>query len=118
MAHERLLIATGKALALVAIAIWSLGPIVAMVVSSLRPAREIFDPAASYFFWPSFDSYRALWANWGDFFAGLSNSLIVTLCATTLAVATSALAGYAYSRYRSRTATASVFALIFLRLIP
>ena len=118
MAPERLLIAAGKTLALVAVAIWSLGPIAAMVIASFRPVREIFDVAAPIFFSPSLDSYRALWANWGDFFAGLSNSLIVTLCSTALAVVTSALAGYAYSRYRSRTATASAFGLIFLRLIP
>ena len=118
MAHERLLIAAGKTLAIVAVGVWSLGPIVAMAVASFRPVREIFDPAASYFFSPSLDSYRTLWADWGDFFAGLSNSLIVTLCSTALAVVTSALAGYAYSRYRSRSATASAFGLIFLRLIP
>lgn len=116
--HERLLIAVGKTLALIAVGLWSLGPIVAMAIASLRPAREIFDPAAPYFFAPSLDGYRALWADWGDFFAGLSNSLIVTLCATVLAVGASALAGYAYSRYRSAAATASVFSLIFLRLIP
>ena len=118
MAHERLLIAAGKTLAIAAVAIWSLGPIVAMVIASFRPVREIFDVAAPILFTPSLASYRALWADWGDFFAGLSNSLIVTLFATALAVVTSALAGYAYSRYRSRTATASAFGLIFLRLIP
>ena len=118
MAHERLLIGVGKTLALAAVGFWSLGPILAMVIASLRPVREIFDPAASYFFTPSLDSYRTLWVDWGDIFAGLSNSLIVTLFATVLAVAASALAGYAYSRYRSRAATASVFSLIFLRLIP
>ena len=60
----------------------------------------------------------ALWARWGDFFAGLTNSLIVTTGATILAVAVSTFAGFGYSRWRSRFLAGSVFAMIALRLLP
>jgi multiple sugar transport system permease protein len=110
--------AVGKALALALVVLWSIGPIAMMAIASFRPEREIFDVAAPVLFWPTLDSYRMLWAKWGDFFAGLGNTVIVTAFATLLAVVASALAGYAYSRYRSSAMTASAFALIFLRLIP
>jgi multiple sugar transport system permease protein len=97
---------------------WSIGPIALMVLASLRTPREIFDAAAPMLFTPTLDSYRALFRQWPDFMAGMGNSLVVTACATALAVLASALAGYAYSRYRSRTMTASAFGLVFLRLIP
>ncbi len=108
----------GRALALTAIIVWSLGPILVMVRASFRTPREIFDAAAPFWFSPTIDSYRKLLKDWPDFFSGLSNSLIVTVFATLLAVLASALAGYAYSRYRSRGMTLSAFGLIFLRLIP
>jgi multiple sugar transport system permease protein len=108
----------GKAIALLAILGWSLGPIVVLVLASLRPAREIFDAGAGWTFSPTLESYRTLIAQWPDFFSGLRNSLIVTVLATLLAVITSALAGYAHSRHRGRAMTASAFGLVLLRLIP
>ncbi|MGE0801780.1 MAG: carbohydrate ABC transporter permease [Lautropia sp.] len=115
---DPLLLRLGKAVALALIVGWSIGPILLMLLASLRPPREIFDPAAPPWFTPSLDSYRALFRQWPDFFAGMANSLIVTMFATLLAVLASALAGYAYSRYRSRAMTLSAFGLVFLRLIP
>ena len=108
----------GRGLALAAVIVWSLAPILVMVRASFRTAREIFDTAAPFWFTPTLDSYRKLLKDWPDFFSGLGNSLIVTVFATLLAVLASALAGYAYSRYRSRGMTISAFGLIFLRLIP
>jgi multiple sugar transport system permease protein len=105
--------------AVVALAVlWSVGPIALMVLASLRPPREIFDPSAGTLFTPSLDSYRALIAQWPDFFAGMANSGIVTVFATAVAVLASALAGYAYSRLRTRAMALSALGLVFLRLIP
>ena len=105
--------------AVIALAIaWSIGPIVLMILASLRPPREIFDPAAAMLFTPSLESYRALFRQWPDYFAGVVNSGIVTIFATALAVLASALAGYAYSRLRTRAMAMSAFGLVFLRLIP
>jgi multiple sugar transport system permease protein len=113
-----LAVLAGKALALALLVAWSIAPIALMVSASLRPPREIFDPAAPLLFAPTLDSYRALFRQWPDFLAGIGNSLIVTGFATALAVLASALAGYAYSRYRSPAMTTSAFGLVFLRLIP
>ena len=107
-----------KAVVIALMVVWSIGPIALMVLASLRPPREIFDAAAPMLFAPSFDSYRALFRQWPDFFAGMANSGIITVFATALAVLASALAGYAYSRLRTRAMALSAFGLVFLRLIP
>jgi multiple sugar transport system permease protein len=62
--------------------------------------------------------YAALWRRWPEFFTALFNSLIVTVLATLVAVVASALAGYAYSRFRATWLSASAFWLIVVRLIP
>ena len=67
---------------------------------------------------PTIDNFVALWSKWGDFFAGLANSLIITAGATLLAVPVSTLAGFGYSRWRGRFLSGSAFALIALRLLP
>jgi multiple sugar transport system permease protein len=107
----------GKALALALVVVWSAGPIAMMVVASFRPDREIFDPRQTSFT-PTLVNYRNLVRNWSEFFSGLSNSAIVAVGASVLAVIASALAGYAYSRLRRRWMAGSAAGLIVLRLIP
>ncbi|GGA61747.1 carbohydrate ABC transporter permease [Pelagibacterium lentulum] len=107
-----------KGFAIFAVLGWSLAPIVLILISSFKPDRDIFAAPPRLLFEPTFDHYVALWTRWGDFFAGLVNSLIITTGATILAVVTSAMAGYAYSRYRHTVMSSSAFFLIFIRLIP
>ena len=112
------LIGVGKALAVAAILLWSLVPIAFIVVSSIKPGQDIFAIPPRLTFEPTFQHYLSLWSAWRIFFAGLINSLVITAGATVLAVAASAMAGYAYSRYRGRLMTGSGFYLIAVRLIP
>ncbi|MGV3649945.1 MAG: carbohydrate ABC transporter permease [Devosia sp.] len=107
-----------KALALTAVLVWSLLPILLIAVSSLKPDRDIFAAPPRWLFEPTFNNYVGLWTRWGDFFLGLGNSFIITAGATILAVITSAMAGYAYSRFRHPGLAFSAFFLIFIRLIP
>ncbi|WP_342364244.1 carbohydrate ABC transporter permease [Terrarubrum flagellatum] len=113
----RLATALGKIFAVTVILIWSIGPIALIFVASLTHERDIF--AAARTAWrPTFENFIMLWRKWGDFFAGLTNSLIIAAGATLLAVAVSTLAGFGYSRWRSRFLSGSAFALIALRLLP
>ncbi|WP_439499195.1 carbohydrate ABC transporter permease [Bosea sp. (in: a-proteobacteria)] len=118
MRPERLLIGLGKAAAVGLIVLWSVFPIAFIVLSSFKPGRDIFAVPPKLVFTPTFAHYLNLWERWGSFFTGLVNSLIVTVGATVLAVAVSALAGFTYSRYRSRFLAGSIFFLICIRLIP
>jgi multiple sugar transport system permease protein len=119
MQRSRVAVSAGKAVAVVAIVVWSLSPISLIVLSSLKPGRDIFAVPPKLVFDPTFEHYATLWQRWPTFFDGLLNSLIVTAGATVLAVAASSLAGFAYSRYRgTRFLEGSVLLLIGSRLIP
>ena len=100
------------------IVVWSLLPITMIVLSSFKLDRDIFAVPFRLGFTPTLSNYATLWADWGEFFGGLVNSLIVTACATVLAVVVSTFAGYAYSRNRHPVLSGSAFFLIFIRLIP
>lgn len=118
MRTRSLPIKAGKALAVIAILFWSLFPIAFIVMSSLKPGKDIFAVPPKYIFTPTFEHYVSLWNQWGVFFSGLLNSTIITAGATALAVITSTCAGYIYSRNSSRFLNASVLFLIVVRLIP
>src|SRR5256885_8328053 len=103
MRAHRLTIRLAKAVAVAAVLAWSLGPILLIVMAAFTPERDIFSPTRTLASWrPTFANFTGLWLRWGDFFAGSLNSVIVTTGATVLAVIVSTLAGYGYSRWRSR----------------
>lgn len=116
--RERFAFGLGKAVAVALILIWSLVPILFIVVSSVKPSDAIFAVPPRFLFEPTFTHYVSLWVHWQPFFGGLLNSLVVTAGATVLAVVASALAGFAYSRYRGRRMASSAAFLVITRLIP
>ena len=85
MRFKHLAIGLGKGVAVAMILIWSLVPIAFIVISSLKPGRDIFAVPPRIVFEPTFQHYVNLWTNWSGFFHGLLNSLIITAGATVLA---------------------------------
>jgi multiple sugar transport system permease protein len=107
-----------RGVALALLIAWSAFPILLVVISSLKPPRDIFVYPPRWLFMPTLDNYTGLWIRWPDFFRNLINSAIVAVGATVLAVMASALAAYVYSRFRTRALTLSAFFMIFIRLFP
>jgi multiple sugar transport system permease protein len=118
MRVDRLLTGLGKGLAVGLILIWSLFPIAFVVLSSLKPGRDIFAVPPKILFEPTLQHYGSLVTKWGGFFSGLLNSTVITAAATALAVTVSLMAGFIYSRHRGPLMTASIAFLIVVRLIP
>lgn len=118
MRISRLACGTGKAAAVLAILMWSLFPIVFILVSSLKPGQDIFAVPPKYVFAPTVRHYVELWSAWGAFFRGLFNSTVITAGATATAIVASTCAGYVYSRHSNRFLEASIAELIVVRLIP
>lgn len=110
---------TLKAIALLAFLLFAIVPLYWIVVTSLKPEREIYAFPLRYF--PSqisFDSYAQLFgfANFGRYFA---NSLMVTLSASVGAVFISVLAGYALSRFNFRRRRDQILlGLYFTQMVP
>ena len=118
MRAEAVLVRLGKAVAVLLIVVWSAAPIAFMLLSSVKPGRDIFAVPPVLTFTPTLQHYQELWVKWGAFFGGLANSAIIAAGATVLAVAVSTAAGYACSHFRSRFVTASATYMILVRLLP
>ena len=97
---------------------WSMLPILLLVSASLKAPRDIFADPPRFLVPPTLRNYAALWDRWPDFPQSLLNSLVVTLGATILSVLASLLAGYVYSRVRSRILAASAMLMLGMRLLP
>jgi multiple sugar transport system permease protein len=113
-----MVVGLGKAVAVAVLLLWSLVPIGFILASSFKPGRDIFAVPPKLLFTPTVAHYSQLWSGWPGFFRGLMNSFAVTAGATVLAVGASVLAGYAYSRHRSRLMARSALAMVAVRLIP
>jgi multiple sugar transport system permease protein len=107
-----------RGLGIAVVVIWSLLPIALVVSSSLKQARDIFVYPPVLIFRPTLEHYFHLFEQWPDYLKYFGNSLIISTAATLLAVLSSTLAGYVYSRYRSRLLDASLIFLIAVRLLP
>jgi multiple sugar transport system permease protein len=102
----------------IVVAIWSAVPIYFVVSSSFKPPRDIFSVPPTLIFQPTLDSYFALFKAWPAFTGTLVNSLIIAIGATVLTVLSAALAGYVFSRYRSRLLTGSAMFTLLIRMLP
>ena len=107
-----------RLLALALAVLWAAFPILLIVLSSFKPAREIFAVPPSLVFRPTLENYAALVERWPEFFDAVWNSLVITVGATVLTVVVTTLAGYAYARYRSPALAGSAFFTIVIRMLP
>lgn len=100
----------------IAVVLWGyaavvIGPLLLVVVNSLRPSREIFADPIALPEQVSFESYATAWtdANFGRYFV---NSFAITVSAVLLATLVAVLAAYPLGRYRFRGST--LLSLFFL----
>jgi multiple sugar transport system permease protein len=98
--------------------LWSVFPIVLVVMSSFRPQRDIFRIPPSFIFTPTFDNYARLLAEWPAFLPDMLNSLIITAGATVMTVLFATAAGYVYARHAGKWLAASAFFMVLVRMIP
>jgi multiple sugar transport system permease protein len=107
-----------RALAVLAVLVWSLGPILLVVLSSLKQARQIFEVPFHVIFVPTFENYATLARTNPEFFTGLRNSVIITVFAVLLTLAASFGAGYVYARAKERAYQASAVFMLVVRMLP
>lgn len=110
--------ALGRLAAYGLILVWSLIPVLFIVISSFKRQADIFTFPPVLAFTPTLDNYATLWRQYEGFFGTLKNSLLVALGATVLAGAVSFLAGFVYSRYSTPALRASAVYMIAIRLLP
>lgn len=108
----------GRLLALALVTLWSGFPILFLIMSSFKPPRDILAFPPRFIFEPTLVNYRSLIARWPEFFDALWNSLLITAGATVLTVLVTTLAGFVYSRVRTRFTSMSAFMMILIRMVP
>jgi multiple sugar transport system permease protein len=108
-------------LAAVLIAIIWLIPFLGVLIASIRPFSEV------QFGWWNIQPFTLTFKNFVDAWVGTTtvplsnamlNSLIVTIPATFIPIAVSALAAYSFARFRSRTKDLLFLVLVLLQTIP
>ncbi|CAH1692993.1 ABC transporter permease [Hyphomicrobiales bacterium] len=98
--------------------VWSVTPILFIVMSSFKRQVDIFVYPPRLIFTPTIDNYFQLVVQWHGYFHAIGNSVIVALGATVLAGFISFFGGYAYSRYRSRLTAWTAVYMIAVRVLP
>jgi multiple sugar transport system permease protein len=106
-----------KVIALTLFLFWTIGPILLVILTSLKNQKDIFTVPPTFIFRPTLDNYsRALVA--GDFARYFVNSAFVALVSSLLSVGLGAFCAYALVSLRVRFA--SLIAQLFLlgKLVP
>jgi multiple sugar transport system permease protein len=116
--HRRWFIRVLRHTAVVAVVLWSAGPILVLVLASLKLSRDVFVWPPALLSRLTLANYMQLWQRFPDFFSAIVNSTVVTTGATLLTIMAATSAGYVYSRYRSRSLTLTAFFTIFVRMLP
>lgn len=118
MSVRRGLRMSGFALLMILVTGWSLLPIVWIVLSSIKPAKLIFELPPALAFRPTLVNYITLFADWPRFTTSYGNSVVITGSATLLTVAVSVLTAYGLSRYRFPGRSVLASFLILVRMLP
>ena len=96
------LLTAGRFIALAAFLLFSIGPLLWIITTSLKSTDEIYTFPIKYIpSHPSLESYRKLFS-FADFGMYITNSLLVTVSGSIGAVFFSMFGGYALSRRKSR----------------
>lgn len=112
-------ISIANTLILFGIIVWSIFPILILIRISFTPASDIFSYPPRIFDHFTFQNYVALQKDWGKFFVGLRNSMIVTIGAVFMTVIITLPTAYAFSRFSStKTIARSTVTLIVARMFP
>jgi multiple sugar transport system permease protein len=118
MMRRRTLAALGGYAVLLALAVWTLGPLYWMVTTSLKTNSEIYGTAATL--WP----HRPTLANYGVLFAKtpflvyFRNSTVIALVTTAVTVVASALGAYALVRLKFPGRRLLARVLVYTYLVP
>jgi multiple sugar transport system permease protein len=113
-----------------ALIVMSLGPIVLMLMTSLRPNVDILDSSASFFFMPTLRNYETALCNmlWYEpahvdfcnptFGRALVNSLIIATISTALTLVIGCMAAYALVRFKFMGRDTVSLTTLLMRMVP
>jgi multiple sugar transport system permease protein len=103
---------------LVLVLLWTLVPIVWMVLSSFKSPDDLLSTTPRVIFNPTFEHYQGLFTGVNSLWGYVKNSLLAAGISTIIAVALACLAGYGLSRSHFRGKQHLSFWIISTRMAP
>jgi multiple sugar transport system permease protein len=107
----------GYYLAVAALAIVALGPVVVMITTSLKLKTQIFSGHAGLLFAPTLSNYWAVLEDDKNVLY-LQNSLVVALVSTVLTLIMGCMAAYAIERFRFMGRDVVSIGTLLMRMVP
>lgn len=114
--QKRILAGISKALVLMAVCAFFIAPYLWMVLISLKPKVDIYDPG-KFIFTPTLENYREIIekAHILDYFA---NSLVVSAISTAISLAIGSFAAYGFARFNWKKREDMAFMVLSQRMLP
>jgi multiple sugar transport system permease protein len=100
------------------ILLWTVVPLLWMLLSSFKPAEDLTATSPQLTFSPTFEHYQALFSGGNSIGPYIRNSLIAAGVSTIIAVVLGCLAGYGLARSRFRGKDHVAFWIISQRMAP
>lgn len=97
--------------------IWSIFPVMQMVLTSLKPERIAFAVPPVWVFKPTFESYASVLQS-ADFIPYFWNTLIIALTTSALSTGFGALSAYSFARFKFKGITVLPLFYLVIRMIP
>jgi multiple sugar transport system permease protein len=98
--------------------LWTLVPLVWMLLSSVKPTDSLTASSPDVTFKPTLEHYRALFSGGNDVGSYIVNSIVAAGASTIIAVALGSVAGYGLARSRFRGKDHVAFWIISTRMAP
>jgi multiple sugar transport system permease protein len=108
----------GVPMLIAVVLLWTLVPLVWMLLSSIKPSGDLTANPPSLSFSPTFEHYQALFSGGNDIGPYISNSLLAAGASTIIAVALGCLGGYGLARSHFRGKDHVAFWIISQRMAP
>lgn len=93
------------------------GPVYWALSTAIKTRADAFAYPPSWVFTPSFHSYDVIFSNF-NYSTPLTNSLIIVIVSTAVALCVGVLAAYSFSRFNLRGGGILIFALLSVRMFP
>ena len=108
----------GSKVLVAVVLLWTLVPLVWMLLSSVKPAEDLTATKPKVAFSPTLDHYRDLFGGANDIGGYIVNSILAAGVSTIIAVGLGTLAGYGLARSRFRGKDHVAFWIISTRMAP
>lgn len=114
---KRRLTSVGKWIILILFLLWTVIPILLIIVNSFKKAKDIFTETPKIFFVPTLDNYVNAFTK-SDFSAYFVNSTIVALSSTLIVIALATFAAYGLTSFKLRNANVIANGFLVGKLVP